>query len=236
MLRTAGILETSGVSFTTFPFFGDAFRWWEAYERCRPVSATPLTWKQLSGLFLEKFVPQFRREELCRQFEQLRQGDMSVTQYEMRFSELACHAIWLIPTDRERIRRFIDGLTFQLRLLMSRERVSGATFDEVVDIAHQIEMVHSQERVEMRANRPHGSGDFNGVHSGSQFYRGRGRSFGHAQVTRPAHRGALASHGSYSAHSGQSSSSALPAQSSHHASSAHVSTGNVSGYQEQQFR
>ena len=68
---------------------------------------------------------------------------MSVTRYEMRFFELAHHTVWLLPTDRERIRRFIDVLTYQLRLLMTRERVSGVTFDEVVDIARQIEMVCS---------------------------------------------------------------------------------------------
>ncbi|XP_070046964.1 uncharacterized protein [Nicotiana tomentosiformis] len=160
ILRTTGILETSGISFTTFQFPGTSFRWWEAYERCRPVGATPLTWQQFSGLFLEKFMPQSRREELRSQLEQLRQGDMSVIQYEMIFSELARHAIWLIPTDRKRIRRFIYGLTFQLRLLMTRESVSDATFDEVVDIARQIEMVHSQEWVEREAKRPCGSGDF----------------------------------------------------------------------------
>ncbi|XP_070036019.1 uncharacterized protein [Nicotiana tomentosiformis] len=185
-------------------------KWWEAYKTCRLVNAAPLTWQQFSGLFLEKFVPQSCREELRRQFEQLRQGDMSVTQYEMRFLELARHAIWFIPIDREKIRRFIDGLTFRLRLLMTRERVSRATSDEVVDIACQIEMVRSQERVEREAKRPRGSGDFGSVPSGGQFYRGRGRSFRHAQATRPVHHGASASHGSYSAHSGQSSFSALP--------------------------
>ncbi|XP_070037011.1 uncharacterized protein [Nicotiana tomentosiformis] len=132
-------------------------------------------------------------------------------QYEMRFLELARHAIWLIPTDRERFRRFIGRLTFQLRLLTTRERVVGASFDKVVDISRQIEMVRSQERVEREAKRPRGSGDFSGVPSGGQFYSGRGRSFRHAQATRLAHRGASAGHGSYSAHLGQSSFSALPA-------------------------
>ncbi|XP_070045995.1 uncharacterized protein [Nicotiana tomentosiformis] len=93
ILRTAGILETSRVSFTTFQFSWAAFSWWEAYKRRRPVDATPLIWQQFSVLFLEKFVSQSRREELRRQFEQLCQGDMSMTQYEMRFSKLACHAI-----------------------------------------------------------------------------------------------------------------------------------------------
>ncbi|XP_070035607.1 uncharacterized protein [Nicotiana tomentosiformis] len=154
----------------------------------------------------------------------------------MRFSELSLHDIWLIPTDKERIRKFIDGLTFQLRLLMTRERVSGATFDKVVDIARQIMMVRSQERVEREAKRPCDSGDFSSVPSGGQFYRGRDHSYRHAQAGRLVHHAASASHGSYSAHSGQSSFSALPAQSSHHASSAQASTSNSLGYQEQQFR
>ena len=66
-----------------------------------------------------------------------------MTQYEIRFSDLARHAVWLVPTDRERIRRFIYGLTYQLWLLMTSDRVSSVTFDEVVDIAWQIEMVRS---------------------------------------------------------------------------------------------
>ncbi|XP_070046001.1 uncharacterized protein [Nicotiana tomentosiformis] len=114
ILRTAGILETSGVSFTTFQFSGVAFIWWEAYERRMPIDAAPLTWQEFTILFLEKFVLQSRREELRRQFEQLHKEGMSMTQYKMRFSELARHAVWLVPTDMERIRRFIDGLTYQL--------------------------------------------------------------------------------------------------------------------------
>ncbi|XP_070035388.1 uncharacterized protein [Nicotiana tomentosiformis] len=175
-------------------------QWWEAYERCRPVSAVPITWQEFS--------------------------------YEIRFSKLARHTVWLVPTDRERIRRFIDGLIYQLRLLMTREKVSGATFDEVVDIARQIEVVSSQERSDREAKRPRGSGGFGGIPSRGQSYHSKGRPYRPAQTTRPAHHGTSASHGSYSAHSGQSSFSALTTQSSHHASSAQASTGNSSGYQE----
>ncbi|XP_070040015.1 uncharacterized protein [Nicotiana tomentosiformis] len=91
---------------------------------------------------------------------------MVVMQYEMRFSELARHVVWLVPTDRERIRRFIDGLTFQLQILMTRERVSSATFDEVVDIAQEIESVRNQEWVEREAKRSCGLGSFGSVPSG----------------------------------------------------------------------
>ncbi|XP_070055415.1 uncharacterized protein [Nicotiana tomentosiformis] len=113
--------------------------------------------------------------------------------YESRRSVGAAPFTWqefsVLFLEKERIRRFIDGLTYQLRLLMTQERVFGATFDEVVDIARQIEM----------------------------FYHGRGRSYRHAQTTRPVHRGASSNHGSYSTHQGQSSLSALLSQSSSHA-------------------
>ncbi|XP_070047308.1 uncharacterized protein [Nicotiana tomentosiformis] len=135
------------------------------YLEYRPVSAVPLTWQEFSVLFLEKLVSQSPIEELCRQFKQLRQNGLSMTQYEMRFSKLDHHAVWLVPTDRERIRRFIDGLTYQLWLPMTWERVSGATFDEAVEIARKIEMVRNQEHGEREAKRPRGLGDFSGVPS-----------------------------------------------------------------------
>nr|XP_009758673.1 PREDICTED: uncharacterized protein LOC104211326 [Nicotiana sylvestris] len=113
---------------------------------------------------------------------------MSVTQYEMQFSELARHPVWLVSTDRERIKRFVDGLGFQLRLLMTRERVFGATFDEVVDIARQIQMVRGQERAEREAKRPRSQGGFSGSPKGAQGFHlasstqvSSGNSFGHQE-------------------------------------------------------
>ncbi|XP_070002610.1 uncharacterized protein [Nicotiana sylvestris] len=156
MLRTVGIIESSGVAFTTFQFLGAAFTWWEDFERRRPVGATPLSWQQFSALFLEMYVPQSCIELLRRQFKWLTQGDMTVSQYEMRFSELARHAIWMISSNRERIRRFVDGLNYHLRILITREIVLGATFEEVVDIAREIERVRHREREEREAKRPQG--------------------------------------------------------------------------------
>lgn len=35
-----------------------------------------------------------------------------MTQYEIRFIELTLHDIFLIPTEKERVRRLIEGLNF----------------------------------------------------------------------------------------------------------------------------
>ncbi|XP_070031868.1 uncharacterized protein [Nicotiana tomentosiformis] len=109
--------------------------------------------------------------------------------------------------------RFIDGLTFQLHFFMTRESVSDANFDEVIDIAWQIKMVRGQEKVEREAKRPRSQGGFNSAPFGGQFQHDRGRHFRQAQSARPFHRGASSGHGSHSSHHGHSSLGALPAQS-----------------------
>ncbi|XP_070032620.1 uncharacterized protein [Nicotiana tomentosiformis] len=139
---------------------------------------------------------------------------MSVTQYEMRFSELARHAIWLVPIDRERIMRFIDGLNYRLRFIMTREIASDVRFNEVVDISRWLEQVRSQEHEEREAKMPRGSGSFSSSSSRGQSHHNRGRPYRPAQMAHPVHCGASVSHGSYSAHTGQLSLNALPAQSS----------------------
>ncbi|XP_070037258.1 uncharacterized protein [Nicotiana tomentosiformis] len=147
-------------------------------------------------------------EELHRQFEHLRHEDLSVSRYEMRFLELAPHAVWLVPIEREKINRFINGLNQQFRFVMTLENIAGAKFDEVVDSARRLEMP----------------------------YHNMGHPYRPAQMARSAQRGASDSYGSYNTRSGQSSFSALPVQSLQHASSAQVSTGSATGYQEHQLR
>ncbi|XP_070057548.1 uncharacterized protein [Nicotiana tomentosiformis] len=128
----------------------------------------------------------------------------------MRFLELAHYAIWLVPTKRERIGRFIDGLNYGLHFIMTREIVSGSKFDDVVDSARRLEQVCSEEREEKKAKRPRGWGGFSGVSSIGQSHRNRGHPYRLAHMAYQVHGGASVSHGFYSALSGQSSFNALP--------------------------
>ncbi|XP_070046899.1 uncharacterized protein [Nicotiana tomentosiformis] len=49
-------------------------------------------------------------DEIRRQFEHLKHGIMSVTEYEMEFTKLSEYAPNLILAEREKVRRFIEGL------------------------------------------------------------------------------------------------------------------------------
>ncbi|XP_070041075.1 uncharacterized protein [Nicotiana tomentosiformis] len=119
ILCTMGILKTSGVAFTTFQLRREAYQWWRAYELGSPAELTSLTWVQLSEMFLREFVPQSLRETWCAEFEQLRQGTMSVSEYAVRFSNLARHMPTLVATVRERVRKFIEGHKHDIRFSMA---------------------------------------------------------------------------------------------------------------------
>ncbi|XP_070036998.1 uncharacterized protein [Nicotiana tomentosiformis] len=125
---------------------GSAKRWWRDYMLTRPAGSPELTWDQFSELFLEKFISFTLREDYHKLFKRLQQGSMIVTQYETRFVDLARYAIILLPTEREKVRKFIDRLTFIIMLQMTEETGDDISFQRAIDITRRIEMVHSQER------------------------------------------------------------------------------------------
>lgn len=174
VLRTMGIVETNGVDFTTFCLAGSAKTWWRDFCLARRAGSPSLTWDQFSELFLGKFLPVTQRDALRRQFERLQQGPMMVTQYETQFIDLAYHAIVILPIDRERVRRFIDGLAQPIRVQMSMSAGSKISFQEATDGARRIEMALTQGGGHGSDKRPRHSGRFNGTSSGCRDSYGRG--------------------------------------------------------------
>ncbi|XP_070049723.1 uncharacterized protein [Nicotiana tomentosiformis] len=126
------IVEVSGVVFTIFQLSIAAYRWWQAYEEGRPADVTPPTWDQFSEMVLKEFVPQILQDAWCIEFERLCQGTMMVLEYAIRFSELARHTPILVPTVRERIRRFIEGLDYDFKKCMTRELQTDIPFQQVI--------------------------------------------------------------------------------------------------------
>ncbi|XP_070055865.1 uncharacterized protein [Nicotiana tomentosiformis] len=170
-----GVFWIDAIRFFVHRLTEAAYRWWQTYDLGRPAGIAPLTWHEFSVLFLEKFVPQTRRVELRREFEQLRQEDMKVTQYKMRFVYLECHVILLVPIEREKISRFIDGLNYGLCYSLAREVKTDARFDQVAELARRLEQVHRLEREEREAKRSRGLGGFSSSSSAGQSHYNRGR-------------------------------------------------------------
>ncbi|XP_070041145.1 uncharacterized protein [Nicotiana tomentosiformis] len=95
----------------------------------------------------------------------------------MRFTELACHAIRLVPTKRERIRRFIDGLNYVLRYSLAQEAETDARFDQMIEIARHLEFVCKLDHEEREGKRPHVLGGYSGTSYGDQSHHSRDRPY-----------------------------------------------------------
>ncbi|XP_070049563.1 uncharacterized protein [Nicotiana tomentosiformis] len=139
ILRTMDVEETSGVSFTAFQLRGVAYQWWLAYGLSSPDEAASLTWTQFSEMFLREYVPQSLMDAWRTEFEQLCQGAMTMSEYAVRFSELARHAPALVATVRERVRRFIEVLHLSIRTSMARELEMDIIYQQAVSIARRVE-------------------------------------------------------------------------------------------------
>lgn len=46
---------------------------------------------------------------------------MSVTEYESRFLELSRHVVFLTPTEAEKVKGFIEGLNYGIKITMTIE-------------------------------------------------------------------------------------------------------------------
>ncbi|XP_070034841.1 uncharacterized protein [Nicotiana tomentosiformis] len=101
---------------------------------------------------------------------------MSVTDYEARFSKLSRHALMILPTDTERVRRFVAGLHSSIHASMAREVEMGTSYQLVMEIACSIEGYRQRGREQMQWDkRSHFSGEFRGAPAGGRGHFGRGQ-------------------------------------------------------------
>lgn len=141
-------------------------------------------------LFLEKYISLTRRDELRDQFKLLQKDCVSVNKYERRFTELFCHAAFLILAEAEKARRCIEGLSYDSRVAMARGSEIGTTFHQVVEIAQRIERIRIQVRKAMMIEkRPRRSESFSAASS-----KGRGH-FGGGHFSKPVHSSHHPAHG-----------------------------------------
>ncbi|XP_070057264.1 uncharacterized protein [Nicotiana tomentosiformis] len=160
-----------------------------------------MTWSQFTQLFLDRYIPPSEWEELRYQFEQLEQGQMSVTDYEARFSELSHHALMTLPMDAERVRRFVVGLPPNIRASMAREVEMDTGYQLVVEIAQRIEGYCQRGREQMQQDkRACFSREFRGAPA-----RGRGSSSAYFSTMLESSYRPPAIQGSSSGHSGHQS-------------------------------
>ncbi|XP_028114164.1 uncharacterized protein LOC114312152 [Camellia sinensis] len=124
-------VHTDKIALASYQLEGEADHWWSLMKNSRDT--TSMTWAQFKELFLRKYFPNTVRQERIWQFQTLKQGEMSVTQYVAKFEELARYAAQYIADEGEKARKFEWGLDPIIRGKVLPLRLP--TFADVVDTA-----------------------------------------------------------------------------------------------------
>ncbi|XP_015078162.1 uncharacterized protein LOC107021966 [Solanum pennellii] len=143
-LQSLSLLESRGADFTAHHFGGPARQWWRTYRESRPAGSPHISWSEFSEAFLARFMPRSVKDRLRDQFSRLEQGSMTVSEYEARFHELSRHATMILPTEGERVRCFVRGLRYRLRVDTEHMVSAGRSFLDVVDHARSMEHIHRE--------------------------------------------------------------------------------------------
>ena len=93
---------------------GDAYDWWETVPGAT-VRPTILTYADFLQEFRDRYMPEVYRDEKQREFLNLRERTITVAEYEVRFTQLSHYAPMMVATEKDRCRRFEEGLNYEIR-------------------------------------------------------------------------------------------------------------------------
>ncbi|XP_028070320.1 uncharacterized protein LOC114272827 [Camellia sinensis] len=129
IFRVLPYTERQKVTFATFTFKDDAQEWWLLTLEREDI----VTWARFLKVFYEKYFLDLLREQKASKFIHLRQGTMTVAEYESKFTQLAQFVTYVIPTEAQKARKFEAGLNAEIKDRL--EVLKLPTYVEVVDRA-----------------------------------------------------------------------------------------------------
>ena len=151
------IAEEQKTVFATYLLKGEANFWWESKKNLEGEGV--ITWERFSKLFLDKYFPKYMEGQMELKFLELKQNNLSVAEYEAKFTELSRFVPEFVNTEEKRARRFQQGLK---QWIQNRIAVFELTdYAAVVQKASIVEAGSEQsqkEREGRKRKRPGGPG------------------------------------------------------------------------------
>ncbi|XP_074342240.1 uncharacterized protein LOC141679718 [Apium graveolens] len=100
--------EEKKTIFAAYMLEGEANYWWEAKKTLE--TTFPIPWTRFTELFLEKYFPKYMENQMELKFLELKEGNMSVAEYEAKFTELSRFIPYHVDTDEKKAKQFQQGL------------------------------------------------------------------------------------------------------------------------------
>ncbi|XP_065881830.1 uncharacterized protein [Euphorbia lathyris] len=116
--------------------------WWESIERV-VVAPRVLTYEDFKKEFADRYMPRVYRDEKKVEFYNLKQGNMTVAEYELRFAEVSKYALDAVATEEDKCYRFEQGLRLEIQKFLA---VKITDFKILLETATRVERTHQEER------------------------------------------------------------------------------------------
>ncbi|TYK01101.1 uncharacterized protein E5676_scaffold264G001280 [Cucumis melo var. makuwa] len=100
--------------------------------------ARALDWQTFRGIFEDKYYPSTYYEAKRDEFLGLKQGSLSVAEYERKYIELSRYVDVIVASESNRCRRFERGLCFEIRTPITAI-AKWTNFSQLVDTALRVE-------------------------------------------------------------------------------------------------
>jgi len=130
--------------YATYFLKGEVIYWWESVKAMEVNQQ--VSWERFKKLFLEKYYPKYMQNQMELKFLELKQGSMSVLEYEKKFTELSKFVIKYTSTEEEKAKKFQQGLEPWIRDRVAMFELE--TYAGVVQKAALIENNGMQSRKE----------------------------------------------------------------------------------------
>ena len=102
--------EIQKVLLATYTLKDEVQRWWLLIRN----GHRNMTWTQINEIFYDKYFPQCFRNQKVSEFQELKQGRMSIGKHKAKFTELARFAPHTVDTNYKKARKFEDGLDLDI--------------------------------------------------------------------------------------------------------------------------
>ena len=139
VFRAMNYTEEKKVTLASYQLEGRAMEWWDFLRQKWERDGTPRTWANFFLEFEDKFIPKVERERREDEFRNLKQGSLTVEQYEIKFSRLSKYAPKLVDTEESRIRCFWLGLDLDIQRTLVSTKYE--TYADLVEYAQRAETV-----------------------------------------------------------------------------------------------
>ncbi|KAL5747230.1 hypothetical protein ACOSQ2_024527 [Xanthoceras sorbifolium] len=121
----------------------DAYQWWTSV--IKSVRPEERTWDLFQKEFRRKYVGRIYLDNMKREFTNLKQRQLTVTEYEREFVRLSKYTRDMVATEADKCRRFEDGLNDYIRLQVAAFEFED--FTRLVSAALNVEIIKKEEQV-----------------------------------------------------------------------------------------